>query len=190
MLSFIFVNWKIIWFVSLFSSVRLKVFVLPFQGLVKLIYFAHISVRLLASSYWFVNALYILRTLAPCLGWFSFRADCRMEVCMQGFIEGHSQEPYFHETEGEGELLMLGWPIESFLIEAKGAGFCISPLPLWPVTRLIPGCGVTTVENVWWAKDDPGGHWISAAGGKGHLCPLVSSVRAAADSLPVFSFNF
>lgn len=38
----------------------------------------------------------------------SFGADCKMEVCMQGFIEGRSQEPSFHETEGEGELLMLG----------------------------------------------------------------------------------
>ena len=45
---------------------------------------------------------------------------------MQGFIGG-SQEPSFHGTEGEGELLVVGCPIELFLIQVKGAGFCMSP---------------------------------------------------------------
>ena len=56
----------------------------------------------------------------------SFRADCKMEVRMQGFMWG-SQEPSFHGTEGEGELLVVGCPIELFLIQVKGAGFCMSP---------------------------------------------------------------
>lgn len=100
-----------------------KLFLLPFQWMVKLISFAHISTRCWTFSYLFVDVLYSIRTVAPCLGWFlgeqTLRGRFACGDLLRGILGDHTSTLCFanapppltnHRTlpQGCGQEALLG----------------------------------------------------------------------------------
>lgn len=102
--------------------------------LVKLIYFAHISLDCWPFSYWFVTAFYISRTLASCLGWFPGEQTIRWTFACKDLLRGIPRNYLSIELRGKvtsGARMVY----RVFPYRGQGTGLCISPLPDWPVTR-------------------------------------------------------